>query len=288
MPKSPSWAALIEAEGCLVLPGAYDALSARLIARAGFKAYVVGGYGLVGARYGLPDIGLAGLGEMAEGVRDIMRGSDLPLLVDGDTGYGDAKNVAHTIHTYERMGAAAILIEDQVMPKRCGHFAGKDVVEPPVMEERIRAASEARTSKDFFLIARTDARAVHGLDETLRRAERYLAAGADELFVEAPESVAELERIARAFDVPQMCNMLVGGRTPILPNRDLAEMGYAMIVHGTTLVMRVAQALAGSLAAIRDDKPEPAEAFMDFDEYKDALGLPEWVALERRHGRDDG
>ena len=252
-----SWRELIEREKCLVLPGAYDALTARLIERAGYSAYVIGGFSTVGARYGLPDIGLVGLGEMTAGVRDVMAGSNLPVLIDGDHGYGDAKNVTLTIRSYERLGASAIFLEDQAAPKRCGHLAGKEVVPTEVMEKRLRAAVAARDSGDFFLIARTDARQVHGLDEALRRAERYIKAGADGIFVEAPESVEELELIARTFDVPQMCNMLIGGRTPILSNAELSDLGYAMIVHGTTLIMRVAKVVQDTLAAIKAD---PARA----------------------------
>jgi len=277
----PTWRQLLAAEKPLVLPGAHDALSARLIERAGFKAFVVGGFPLVGARYGIPDIGLVGLGEMAEGMRDILNATDLPALIDGDHGYGDEKNVARTIMTYEAMGAGAIFIEDQVAPKRCGHMAGKDVVPAEVMESKIRAAVAARRDPEFFLIARTDARAVHGLDEALRRGERYVAAGADGLFIEAPESVEELERVARAFEVPQFCNMLVSGRTPILSNRDLHEMGFAMVVHGISLVMRVAKAIEQSLAAIRDDRIDYApEDFATLEEFKAITGFDDWIAFE--------
>ena len=158
----------------LLLPCAHDALSARLIERAGFSAYSIGGFALVGSRYAIPDIGLAAFGEISAGIRDIMAATRLPVLVDGDTGYGDVKNVTHTIEGYEAMGASAIFIEDQVAPKRCGHMAGKDVIPAEQMVAKIKAAVGARRSKDFFLIARTDARAVHGLDEALRRGEQYL------------------------------------------------------------------------------------------------------------------
>jgi 2-methylisocitrate lyase-like PEP mutase family enzyme len=278
-----TWRELLDSEGCLVLPGAHDALSARLIERAGFSAYIVGGYPLVGARYGVPDIGLAGLGEMSDGVRDIMRGSSLPVMIDGDHGYGDVKNVTNTVRTYERLGASAIFLEDQVMPKRCGHMAGKDVVEPEVMEKKLRAAAAARET-DLFIVARTDARAIHGLDDALRRCERYIAAGADGVFVEAPETVEELETIVKAFDVPQMCNMLVNGRTPILSNRELADMGYAMVIHGINLVMRAARAFQDSLAAIRDDAPEPAEYYAGFEEFKQIMGFDDWAAVEEEFG----
>ena len=173
MAKKMIWRDLVSMDRPFVLPGAYDALSAKLIERQGFDGYVIGGFPLVGARYGIPDIGLVGLGEMAQGMRDIINAVKIPALVDGDHGYGDVKNVVHTMRTYEAMGAGAIFLEDQVAPKRCGHAAGKSVVEPVIMEEKIRVAASSRESKDFFLIARTDSRASHGLDDAMRRSERY-------------------------------------------------------------------------------------------------------------------
>ena len=212
MQTKPKWKQLLERERPLLLPCAHDALSARLIERAGFAAYSIGGFPLVGARHALPDVGLVGFGEMSAGIRDIMAATDLPVLVDGDDGYGDAKNVARTVAGYEAMGVAAIFIEDQRAPKRCGHMAGKDVIDADTMAVKLRAAAAARRNPDTFIIARTDARAVHGLDEALRRAELYLKAGADGLFVEAPQTVDELARIGRAFaGVPQIANMLEGG-----------------------------------------------------------------------------
>ncbi|MEO1192459.1 MAG: isocitrate lyase/PEP mutase family protein [Pseudomonadota bacterium] len=280
--KRPTWRQLLAQEKPLVLPGAHDALSARLIEQAGFKAYVVGGFPLVGARYGIPDIGLTGLGEMAAGMRDILSASSLPALIDGDHGYGDAKNVARTIRTYEEMGAGAIFLEDQMAPKRCGHMAGKDVVPTEVMEAKIRAAVAARRDPEFFLIARTDARAIHGLDEALRRGERYVAAGADGLFIEAPENVEELAKVAQAFEVPQFCNMLVSGRTPILSNKELHEMGFAMVVHGISLIMRVARAMQQSLEEIREDRiAYRPEDFFSLEEFKKATGFDDWVSFEQ-------
>src|SRR6187455_2681811 len=199
MPKPPTWRELLRREQPLLLPCAHDALSARLIERAGFAAYSIGGFALVGARYGIPDIGLAAFGEISSGIRDIMAAAPLPVLVDGDTGYGDVKNVTHTVEGYEALGASAIFLEDQVAPKRCGHMAGKDVIPAGQMVAKIKAAVGARRSKDFFIVARTDARAVHGLDEALRRGEQYLKAGVDGIFIEAPQSVPELKRIGRAF-----------------------------------------------------------------------------------------
>ncbi|HSE79781.1 MAG TPA: isocitrate lyase/PEP mutase family protein [Alphaproteobacteria bacterium] len=285
MTAKPTWRELLAREKPLVLPGAHDALSARLIEMAGFAAYVIGGYPVVGARFGLPDLGLVGLGEMSGAIRDIMSASSLPVLIDADHGYGDVKNVTRTIRTYEDMGASAIFIEDQVAPKRCGHMAGKDVVPAETMEKKIRAAVAARRDRETFIIARTDARAVHGLDEALRRGERYIKAGADGLFVEAPETVAELETIAKAFDVPQFCNMLDGGKTPILSNRELHEMGYAMVVHGITLIMRIARTMHEALADLRADRLSFAGGSVSFEEFKQITRFKDWAEIEDRFGR---
>lgn len=266
----------------LVLPGAYDALSARLIEQAGFEAMVIGGFPLVGARYGLPDIGLVGLAEMAAGAQDIIRATRIPALVDADQGYGDVRSVTRTVRMYESLGAAALLLEDQVVPKRCGHLAGKQVVSAAEMERKVRAAVAARSRRDLFIIARTDARMTLGLDEALRRAERYVRAGADGIFVEAPESMQELETIARSLDVPQMCNMLIGGRTPIVPAQVLHEMGFRMIVHGTTLIKRVAKVLQTTLTALREGRVEfPEGDFSSLADFMQITDLDYWMGLDR-------
>jgi 2-methylisocitrate lyase-like PEP mutase family enzyme len=285
MTKSPAWKDLLAQEQPLLLPCAYDALSARLIERAGFTAYSIGGYALVGSRYGIPDIGLAAFGEISAGMRDIMTATRLPVLVDGDTGYGDVKNVAHTIQGYEAMGASAIFLEDQVAPKRCGHMAGKDVIAADRMVAKLRAAVGARGNKDFFIIARTDARAVHGLDEALRRGEQYLNAGADGLFIEAPQTVKELERIGRAFKgVPQLANMLEGGgQTPVLPPRDLHAMGFAMAAYPTTLIFRVARTIERALADIKAGKSIDNNDGVNFAEFKDITGFDKWARIEETY-----
>jgi 2-methylisocitrate lyase-like PEP mutase family enzyme len=288
--KPPTWKELLDREQPLLLPCAYDALSARLIERAGFSAYSIGGYALVGARYAIPDIGLAAYAEISSGIRDIMSATCLPVLVDGDTGYGDVKNVAHTVAGYEAMGAASIFIEDQVAPKRCGHMAGKDVIPADQMVAKIKAAVGARRSKDFFLIARTDARAVHGLDEALRRGEQYLAAGADGIFIEAPQTVQELERVGRAFaGVPQMANMLEGGgQTPVLPPAQLKQMGFAMAAYPTTLIFRVARTIERALADIKAGKVIDGDDGVNFAEFKDITNYDKWARIEDQYARARG
>jgi len=286
MQTKPTWKELLARGQPLLLPCAHDALSARLIERAGFAAYSVGGYALVGARYGLPDIGLVGFGEMSAGIRDIMAASSLPVLIDCDDGYGDAKNVARTVTGYEAMGVSAIFMEDQRAPKRCGHMAGKDVIEADVMTAKLRAAVDARESSDLFIIARTDARAVHGLDDALRRAEMYLKAGADGLFIEAPQSVEELAQIGRTFQgVPQIANMLEGGgRTPVLPPHELYRLGFAMIAYPTSLIFRVARTIETALADLKAGRPADNSAVVDFEAFKDIVSLARWAGVERRSG----
>jgi 2-methylisocitrate lyase-like PEP mutase family enzyme len=287
MNKPPTWKDLLKRERPLLLPCAHDALSARLIERAGFAAYSIGGYALVGSRYGIPDIGLAAYGEISAGIRDIMAATDLPVLVDCDTGYGDVKNVTHTVQGYEAMGVAAVFLEDQVAPKRCGHMAGKDVIPADQMAAKIRAAVAARRSPDLFVIARTDARAVHGLDEALRRGEQYLNAGADGLFIEAPQSVQELERIGGAFKgVPQLANMLEGGgQTPVLPPAQLAALGFAMAAYPTTLIFRIARTIEHALADIKAGKAIAGNDGVNFAEFKDITRYDQWARIEDSYRR---
>jgi len=284
IPQRPTWKELLKRGEPLLLPCAHDALSARLIERAGFAAYSIGGYALVGARYAIPDIGLAAFSEISAGIRDILAVTRLPVLVDCDTGYGDVKNVTHTVRGYEAMGVSCIFLEDQVSPKRCGHMAGKDVIPADEMVRKIRAAAGARRSPDLFIIARTDARAVHGMDEALRRAEKYLEAGADGLFIEAPQTVQELERVGRAFQgVPQLANMLEGGgQTPVLPPAELHRMGFSMIAYPTTLIFRVARMLEKALADLKAGRPSNGDS-VDFTGFKDITGFAGWAAIEDKY-----
>ncbi|HXL47214.1 MAG TPA: isocitrate lyase/PEP mutase family protein [Xanthobacteraceae bacterium] len=284
MQTKSTWKELLGRGEPLLLPCAHDALSARLIERAGFAAYSVGGYALVGARHALPDIGLVGFGEMSAGIRDIMAASNLPVLVDCDDGYGDAKNVARTVAGYEAMGVSAIFMEDQRAPKRCGHMAGKDVIEAEAMAVKLRAAVQARRSPELFIVARTDARAVHGLDDALRRAEIYLKAGADGLFIEAPQTVDELAQIGRAFQgVPQLANMLEGGgRTPVLPPHELYRLGFGMVAYPTSLIFRVARAIETALADLKAGRPANNGAGVGFEAFKDIVSLARWADVEQR------
>ncbi len=274
---------LVASERPLVLPGAHDALSALLIKQAGFKAYFIGGFPVAGVRYGLPDIGLLGGREFADAYRDIMAVSDLPVLVDADNGYGDHKNVVHLVHSLERLGAQAIFFEDQVSPKRCGHIAGKALVDTAEMEGKIRAAAGERMRPDTFIIARTDAREVVGMDEALRRGERYLRAGADGLFIEAPVSVEEMRQIGRAFDVPLLANMLEGGRTPILKPVELEELGFRIVIYGISLMMRATRNMQETLKDIASGQMALTGTGVSFEEYKSIVGMDDWSRIEDKY-----
>jgi len=274
---------LVKSERPLVLPGAHDAISARLIQRAGFKAYFIGGFPLVGARFGVPDIGLLALGEIGAGIRDTMAASDLPVLVDADNGYGDVKNVVYTTNFYEKLGAQAVFLEDQASPKRCGHIAGKQLLSVQQMEANIRAASENRINPDTFIIARTDARELFGLDEALRRGEHYARAGADGLFIEAPTTIDEMERISKALDVPQMANMLEGGRTPLLTPKHLEELGFRIAIYGISALMHAVRAMEDLLAKLARGDISFVGGGVSFEDYKSIVGFAGWAEIEKRY-----
>ena len=254
----------------------------RLIQSIGFETYFIGGFPVTGARYGVPDIGLKGFGEIAAAVRDIMAACDLPVFVDGDDGYGDVKNVVHTVQTYERMGVSAILIEDQQWPKRCGHMVGKKVVPTELAEAKIRAACAERLNPETWILGRTDARAVYDLDEAMRRAERYIRAGADGIFIEAPRSIKELERIGKAFDVPQICNPLMGGHTPILSMEALGELGFHCAVLGLDTIIHAAKAIENVLVDMKSGKFAHRNDGMDFEDYKKLVDYDTWESIDER------
>lgn len=283
-----SFRALIEAakreKRCLVVPGVHDALSARIAERVGFESYFIGGFPVVGARYAAPDLGLKGFGEISAAVRDIIAASSLPAFVDGDDGYGDVKNIVHTLHEYERMGVSALLFEDQAWPKRCGHMAGKKVVACELMEAKIRAATSERLNKETWILARTDARATHDLDEALRRAERYIKAGADGIFVEAPQSLEEIRRIGGAFDVPQIANPLMGGKTPILSPQELGELGFSAAVYGIDTLMHAAKAVEAVLRDMKSGRFALRDAGMTFDDYRNLVETARWDRIDDDYG----
>lgn len=221
---------LLAAPGIIRTLAPHDAFTAKVMEQAGIPLLFLGGFGTSASAFGLPDLGLLGLAEVAEAARRMTHAVSIPVIVDGDTGYGGLPNVIRTVQEFERAGAAGMLLEDQVFPKRCGHFAGKQVIPCAEMCDKLRAALDARQDRDFVLIARTDSRAVEGLDAALERANRYAEIGADIIFVEAPQSRDELARIAREIPKPQLANMLVGGATPIQSADELGALGFKIVV----------------------------------------------------------
>jgi 2-methylisocitrate lyase-like PEP mutase family enzyme len=289
MPKikvvRPSWRSLLQRHKFLQLPAAHDALSAKLIERAGFAAYQVGGFALEGARFGVPDIDLVRFGEKSEAVREIVAASDLPVLVDCDDGYGDVKNVTHTVNVYEQMGISAIFIEDQRPPKRCGHMAGKEVIPPEEMAEKLRAATAARSDKDsVFLIARTDSAEPNGLEDAMRRCALYIKAGADAIYIEAEHSEKELKRIAREFKgVHKVVNVFEGGgKSPWMSPNQLQDLGFSMALYPTTVLFRMTHAIEDALRTLRSGKPMDSKRAVSMNDFELIVELPEWALIESR------
>jgi 2,3-dimethylmalate lyase len=271
--------------GLVVAPGVHDMVSLRLADSFGFDALYMTGFGTVASHLGLPDAGIATYTDMVQRVRTMASMATAPLIADGDTGYGGLLNVAHTVRGYEAAGAAAIQLEDQEFPKKCGHTPGRRVVPMADMVRKIRVAVEARSDKDFLIIARTDARTALGLDEALRRAEAYAEAGADVLFVESPESVEEMQRIGRTLDRPLVANMVEGGRTPVLSRTDLEAIGYRIAIFPVTALLAATEAMRAAYAQIRQhgsstNLPVP---LMPFSDLTKLMGFEEVWDFDRRH-----
>lgn len=270
----------------LVLPGVYDALSAKVAVRVGFDALVMGGYAVAASRLGEPDVGYLSMTEMAEAIRCITRAVDVPLLADGDTGYGNALSVRRTMREYEAAGAAGVLFEDQVWPKRCGHMAGKQVIDAEEHAKKLRAAADAKTNPDTLLIARTDSRAVLGLDAAIERGKLYLDSGAEALFIEAPQNEFELEEIAKAFpDTILLANMVEGGRTPNLTSRDLENLGYSVVFWPCSLVYTVTRALGEVLRTLRDEGTTQNyhDRMLSFSQFNSFIGLESYNELDKKY-----
>jgi 2-methylisocitrate lyase-like PEP mutase family enzyme len=270
----------------LVAPGVYDALTAKLAAGVGFEALYMTGYGTSASRHGLPDRGFLTMTEMLDNVRAITNAVEIPLIADADTGYGNALNVVRTVREYERAGAAAIHIEDQVWPKRCGHMTGKQVIPQAEMVSKLRAAVDQRPREDFLIIARTDALAVEGWEATLGRAQAYLEAGADVLFVEALETVEQMERVPKLFDAPCLINM--APRTPNRRVEELEKMGYAIAIYPGICLLATVKANVEALKEFREtgcgpDLGELLPAFLEFNEF---LGAARYDELETRYKVD--
>jgi 2-methylisocitrate lyase-like PEP mutase family enzyme len=266
----------------LVAIGVHDGLTARIAERAGFEAFYHGGYAVAAHEYGMPDIGLVGLSEMAESLRRVVNVSSVPVLADADTGYGEVPGVRRTVRELERAGAAAIQLEDQVFPKRCGHMDGKEVVPRDEMVLKVRAAAEARTDDDLVIIARTDALQPNDLDDAIDRCNAYTDAGADVVFVDAPGSAEELAEIADRVDALSLANMSETGRTPMMTADELERMGYRVVIFPSPQTRIIAQAYEELCVELREQGGTEGvlDRMMDFEEVNRLLGIEEWQALQ--------
>ena len=287
---------LIRAPEILVMPGVFDGFSARLVQRMGFEAALISGAGLSEDRMGRPDVGLMGLAENVEGSRAIVACTDLLLVADADTGYGNAVNVYYTVEALEQAGVAGVMIEDQVWPKRCGHMAGKEVIPAEEMVQKIRAACDARDDPHLVIKARTDAAGPLGLDEAIRRGNRYAEAGADLVFADALLSADDIARFCRSVPAPVAVNMGFGIRqratTPLLSARDLHEMGAAVVEYPRLLTACAVRGMTRGLEALQEslrtgEVVERPDLLVSFEEMNDLVGLPEIQALERRYLTDE-
>lgn len=271
----------------VVAPGVFELISAKIADRMGFECLYVTGYGLVASYLGLPDAGLATYTDMSGRVAQIAAMTQTPFIADGDTGYGGLLNVRHTVRGYESAGACGIQLEDQEFPKKCGHMLGRRVIAAEEMAAKVRVAAESRENRDFLIIARTDARTTLGLDEALRRAERYLRAGADVLFVESPESAEEMRRIGEAFKgVPLLANMVHGGRTPLIEPRALQELGYRIAIYPALGFLAMGAALESAYGELQASRPVSVPLY-DFQAFSRLMGF-DWVSEFDRRYRDGG
>jgi len=282
---------LLRRDGCLVLPGVYDGISAKLAASAGFEALYMTGYGAVASELGVPDAGLATFTEMLDRVRCIAGATALPFIADGDTGYGGLLNVERTVRGYAAAGAAGIQLEDQEFPKKCGHTEFRRVIAEADAAAKIRVAVDARPSREFLIVARTDARYAEGLNSALHRAERFLEAGADVLFVESPESLEELRRVAETFrGAILLANMVEGGRTPYLSAGELAALGFKIAIFPVTALLTAAGAMKLCYEHLKRQGIGTGSAapMLPFSEMNALMGFPAVHAFEKRYGLGDG
>jgi 2-methylisocitrate lyase-like PEP mutase family enzyme len=277
--------ALVEARRGVIVPGAFNALSARVVADLGYEAIYVTGAGVTNMSMGLPDQAFMGLAEIADHTARIRDAVELPLIVDADTGFGNALNVRHTVRTLERAGADCIQLEDQVAPKRCGHFSGKEVISTEEAVAKIKAAADARRDPDLLLMARTDACATQGFEAALERAQRLGEAGADILFVEAVTTPEQVRALPQRLAKPQLMNMVIGGKTPIFSAEELGKLGFGIVLYANAALQGAVAGMQRALTVLRDSKrlDEDPSLVVPFVERQRLVGKPEWDALEKRY-----
>jgi 2-methylisocitrate lyase-like PEP mutase family enzyme len=273
---------IVESRRGTIVPGAFNALSAKVVADLGFEAIYITGAGVTNMWFGMPDQGFMGLAEIADHTARIRDAVEVPLIVDADTGFGNALNVYHTVRTLERAGADCIQFEDQIAPKRCGHFAGKDVISTEEAVTKIKAAVDARRDPDLLIMARTDAAAVHGFEAAIERASKFAEAGADILFVEAVTTADEIRALPQRLPKPQLMNMVIGGKTPIFNASELADLGYGIVLYANAALQGAVAGMQKALTVLRDEKEvkESSGLVTSFAERQRLVGKPEWDALE--------
>jgi 2-methylisocitrate lyase-like PEP mutase family enzyme len=276
---------LVEARRGVLVPGAFNALSAKVIEDLGYEAIYVTGAGVTNMWFGMPDQGFMGLHEIADHTARIRDAVGVPLIVDADTGFGNALNVRHTVRVLERAGADCIQLEDQVAPKRCGHFSGKEVISTEEALSKIKAAVDARHDPDFLILARTDACATQGFEAAIERAQKFAEAGADILFVEAVTTAEEIRALPRRLAKPQLMNMVIGGRTPIFGAEELGGLGYGIVLYANAALQGAVAGMQKALTVLRETQriDEDPALVTPFAERQRLVGKPEWDALEKRY-----
>lgn len=281
MKKTEQLRQLVQSGNTWIAPGVFDGLSARLVEQAKFSLVYASG-GAIARSSGYPDLGLLGVDEVADRLRQIVDATTLPVIADADNGFGNALNVYRTVKTYEKFGVAALHIEDQVVPKRCGHLDDKKLIPAEEMVQKIKAACEARQDKNLLLIARTDAIAVEGFDQAIKRAQTYVDAGADMLFIEAPQSIEQIEKIAQLIKTPKLINMFYGGKTPLVPINQLTKLGYQIVIIPSDLQRAAIHAMQKTLDIIHrhGDSKEIADELTTFNEREKIIGTDWWLKLD--------
>jgi len=282
MKKTTQLKNLVFAKEILVMPGIYDGVSAVIAEKLGFKALCLGGYAASASLLGKPDISLLTLTEMTNHLRNITEVTDIPVLADGDTGYGSILNVIRTVREFEKAGAGGLFIEDQVFPKRCGHMEGKQVIPAEDMVSKIKAALDTRIDEDMIIMARTDAYAVYGLDEAIRRANLYHEAGADMIFIEAPTTSDEMKRLNQAVSAPSLANMVEGGKTPLRTAKELEDMGYSVAVFPVSAICAAAKSVWNLLKLLSETGTTQGyeESMFCFDEFNELVNLRQYRKIE--------
>ena len=282
MKKTTQLKNLVFAKEILVMPGIYDGVSAVIAEKLGFKALCLGGYAASASLLGKPDISLLTLTEMTNHLRNITEVTDIPVLADGDTGYGSILNVIRTVREFEKAGAGGLFIEDQVFPKRCGHMEGKQVIPAEDMVSKIKAALDTRIDEDMIIMARTDAYAVYGLDEAIRRANLYHEAGADMIFIEAPTTSDEMKRLNQAVSAPSLANMVEGGKTPLRTAKELEDMGYSVAVFPVSAIYAAAKSVWNLLKLLSETGTTQGyeESMFCFDEFNELVNLRQYRKIE--------